>query len=459
MEAWLQGHPVVVHSECLATRIPVEATGGGWAPATEAQWADVFARIELATAAELGSIGERGRAYAREHADWTKAIDRYEEALELRPAPRRSSRPPRRRRRAIHQLLPNLAYGDAISNQATFMREVLNDLGYESEIFVQYVDNPMRYLARPFEPGAIRPRDGLLYHHSIGTELTAFAVRHKGPKALIYHNVTPASFFEPWDPPHARLVAAGRKGLSELAPAFPISAGVSQYNASELRAAGFRDPRVLPIFVEPLRWDQAADPEWMKALQDGRTNLLFVGRVAPNKCQHDLVEAFAQFLSYDAHARLLLIGAWLDGDRYATYVRQRAQQLGIASQVVSTRCTDAQLLACYRTADLFWSMSEHEGFCVPLVEAMWFDIPVLGFRSSAIPETLGQAGLMFAEKRPAEVAALAHLLIEEGPLRRTIVEAQRRRRRDFLPDATLSSLLELLRALGADDVAETRVVS
>jgi glycosyltransferase involved in cell wall biosynthesis len=140
-------------------------------------------------------------------------------------------------------------------------------------------------------------------------------------------------------------------------------------------------------------------------------------------------------------------------------VRERAQQLGIASQVVSARCSDAQLLACYRTADIFWSMSEHEGFCVPLVEAMWFDVPVLAFRSSAVPETLGQAGVMFTEKRPVEVAALAHLLIEDGPLRRTVLDAQRRRRRDFLPDATLSSLLELLRALGAADVAESRVGS
>src|SRR5207248_2381329 len=171
---------------------------------------------------------------------------------------------------------------------------------------------------------------------------------------------------------------------SSLAPAFPISAGVSAYNAAELRAAGFPDPCVLPIFVDPLRWDQPADPEWMKPLQDGRTNVLFVGRVAPNKCQHDLVDAFGHFLSHDAHARLLLIGAWLDGDRYTTFVRDRAQQLGIASQIVFARCSEAQLLACYRTAHVFWSMSEHEGFCVPLVEAMWFDIPVLAFRSSAV---------------------------------------------------------------------------
>src|SRR5207237_8067580 len=108
---------------------------------------------------------------------------------------------------------------------------------------------------------------------------------------------------------------------------------------------------------------------------------------------------------------------------------------GIASQVLLARnCADAQLLACYRTAHLFWSMSEHEGFCVPLVEAMWFDIPVLAYQATAVPETLGHAGLIFTDKRCPEVAALAHLLIEDGVLRRKIVTAQRERRKEFLPE-------------------------
>src|SRR5439155_2254370 len=109
-----------------------------------------------------------------------------------------------------------------------------------------------------------------------------------------------------------------------LAPAFPVSAGASAYNAAELREAGFRDPRVLPIFVDPLRWAQPADAHWMRMLQDDRTNLLFVGRTAPNKCQHDLVEAFHEYLAHDPQARLLLIGAWVEGHPYAMFVRKRA---------------------------------------------------------------------------------------------------------------------------------------
>jgi glycosyltransferase involved in cell wall biosynthesis len=448
MEAWLHGAPVVVHGECLATRLPVQSTRGGWVATTEQQWSTVFDEIATASTAALRNTGDRGRAYARTYADWDAAIDRYEEALDLRtPAPARTRRRPRRTR-AIHQLLPNLDYGDAISNQATFIRELLCEMGFRSEIFVQHMDERMTALGRPFEPGAIGRNDGVIYHHSIGNALTTHALRHAGPRALVYHNITPPSFFEPWDRPFAKLLEDGRRDLERLAPSFPVSCGDSTYNAEELRAAGFREPRVLPIFVDPLRWAQPADPDWMRALQDGRTNLVFVGRIVPNKCQHHLLRAFREYLSFDPEARLILVGGWQDGHPYAVHLRELAQHLGINGHVLFARsCTDAQLLACYRSAHLFWSMSEHEGFGVPLVEAMWFEVPVLAYRSSAIPETLGSAGVMFTEKKWPEVAALAHLLVEDGELRRRVIEGQRRRRVDFLPEQVLPRFLELVEAL------------
>jgi glycosyltransferase involved in cell wall biosynthesis len=452
MEAWRQARPVVVHDECLATSRAVEVSGGGWAAGSDLQWAEAFAEIEGADEATLRARGVRGLAYAREHADWDKALDRYETALGLSPPAGARARRRRRNDRAIHQVLPGIDYGDAISNQVVFTREVLHDLGYRSEIFAVHIGEPMLDLAKPFSAGAIAPDDALLYHHSIGSELTAHVVRHRGPKVLLYHNITPAHFFVPWDPSFARILEDGRKELHEMASAFPVSAGASIYNAEELREAGFRDPSVAPIFVEPMRWNQAADPQWMTALQDGRTNILFVGRVAPNKCQHDLLAAFREYLSFDPDARLVLVGVWPDGDPYARFLHDEAVRLGVSHHVFMTwRVTDAQLLACYRTAHLFWSMSEHEGFCVPLVEAMWFDVPVLAYRSSAVPETLGSAGMLFTEKgRWPELAALAQLLVEDRELRRKVLEAQRKRRAAFLPEAILPSLLELLGKLSPD---------
>ena len=450
-EAWLQSKPVVVHGDMLKQVREVEVSGGGFVASSEAEWAQIFATLDSAGDAALRERGERGRSHAQAYGDWEKVLDHYESALDLhrtariRPVPRRGAV------RAIHQLLPSLDYGDAISNQTVFISEVLRDLGYESKIFVYDIGAPMIEFATRFEPGMIGPEDGLVYHHAIGTALTPHAIKHPGPKALVYHNITPGHFFAPWNAKFAEILDWGRKDLHNLAPAFPVSVGDSTYNADELREAGFRDPSVMPIFVDPMRWGKPADPEWMKMLQDGRTNILFVGRIAPNKRQEHLIAGFKEYLSYDPQARLILVGVWPEGDPYARFLRDEALRHGISEQVFMTsKVTDAQLLACYRTAHLFWSMSEHEGFCVPLIEAMWFDVPVLAYRSTAIPETLGAGGIMFSEKRFPELAALAHLLVTDPALRRTVLAAQRARRPAFLPEAILPVLMGLVARLGAD---------
>ena len=448
MEAWLRHKPVIVNADCLATSLAVDASRAGWLASTEADWAAAFAGVERASGAELLEAGQRGHRHAEEHADWERATDRYERALDLRRSRPKPRPPARGRTRALHQLLPNLSYGDAISNQAIFVCELLRDLGYRSHIFVRHFDEPMQDFATLLDDSAISPRDALLYHHSVGTDLTGVALRHPGPKALLYHNITPAHFFERWDEPFAELLASGRKELGDLASAFPLSAGDSQYNAAELRDAGFHAPRVLPIVVEPSRWATRPDPRWMRDLQDGRTNILFVGRIAPNKCQHDLLEAFAEYLHYDTDARLIIAGYWPAGHRYVTFLQATARRLGLGSRVLWTgTCTEAQLQACYRTAHLFVSTSEHEGFCAPLVEAMWFDVPVLAYRSTAVPETLANAGLLFTEKRFTEIGALMRLAVEDGPLRRTILAAQRVRRAAFLPETVLPGLIEFLEEL------------
>jgi glycosyltransferase involved in cell wall biosynthesis len=175
----------------------------------------------------------------------------------------------------------------------------------------------------------------------------------------------------------------------------------------------------------------------MRQLQDGVANILFVGRLAPNKRQEQLVEAFAQYLTLDANARLILIGGYDSNDPYYQLVINCIEKFNVTNRVILTGLiTDHQLAAYYRTASLLWSMSEHEGFCVPLVEAMWFDVPVLAYKSTAMPEVLGEAGLLFTRKDDlVQVAALAKLLIRDENLREKICTAQRKRRAAFLPHA------------------------
>jgi glycosyltransferase involved in cell wall biosynthesis len=295
----------------------------------------------------------------------------------------------------------------------------------------------------------LRQTDAAIYHHSLGSEITPHVVGYSGPKCLIYHNITPAEFFVEHRPEFAAILERGRHDLAELAASFPRSYGDSQFNVDELIAFGFRNCRVLPIAVSPGKWQFRPDEKLMQTLQDGRTNLLFVGRIAPNKKQTDLIRAFTEYRRLDPDARLILVGKAEHGDSYAAHLDDMIAAGGLSGDVLMPgSVNDAQLAAYYRTAHLFWSMSEHEGFCVPLIEAMWFDVPVFAYRASAVPETLGDAGLLFTDKEDFRLlAAAAHLIISDEGLRQRIVTEQRLRRSTYLPERVSTVVADLLQEL------------
>ncbi|HEV7904067.1 MAG TPA: glycosyltransferase [Pyrinomonadaceae bacterium] len=486
MEAWSYGaRPVAAHRECLATSIAVERADGGWLAATEDEWAETFARVAALPDDELAAVGARGRRYADEHADWDKVIARYEELLnedllnedllilnaQDAAAPPQTStnsfapqtpadslaaqtstrsfpaQAPTKIFAAVHQLLPDIAPGDAISNQALNIRDYLRSRGYASEIFVKRRDERRAHEASLFDPALVKSADALIYHHSIGSELTAFAVQHAGAKCLVYHNITPAEYYAPYRPGFAWMLETGRAHLPRLARHFDCAVGDSAFNAAELAACGFPSPGVLPIICDPAKWNMRADERVMERLQDGRVNLLFVGRIAPNKKQDELVRAFAHYRESDARSRLIIAGEGRASDPfYARLLRDIAAR-GLGEHVIVTgQITDAELLAYYRTAHLYWSLSEHEGFGVPLVEAMWFDVPVLAYKSTATPETLGDAGVTFDSKDDLRAAAtLAKLLTRDDEnLRGRTVAAGRVRREAFTPARVHLILDELL---------------
>ncbi|MBD2068584.1 glycosyltransferase family 4 protein [Leptolyngbya sp. FACHB-671] len=437
MEAWFYKRPVAAHRNCLATAIAVEKAQGGWLAETELEWSELFDKVDQIGEEQLTKYGIKGQVYAEENAAWDKIIQRYEIALNL--TERAVTSPLQlkpKKLKEIHQLLPNLAYGDAISNHAIEIRNYLRQCGYRSEIFVRYLDQKVAHEATVFSPRYLDNQAGLIYHHSIGSELTEYAIAHSGPKCLVYHNITPAEFFLPYRPDVAKLLEDGRTELRQLAQHFPVSVGDSTFNVEELLEVGFAESEVLPIIVNPKKWDTPPDAALMRQLQDGKTNLLFVGRIAPNKRQNDLIEAFAHYLTFDQEARLILLGGYGLTDPYYFHLINLIDKLNLANHVLLPGLvTEAQLLAYYRTADVFWSMSEHEGFCVPLVEAMWFDTPILAYKSSAVPETLGSAGLIFNSKNDlVQVAALAKLLVKDKELKSNVIKAQRQRRNDFLTE-------------------------
>ena len=450
MEAWAAGRPAAVNGECLATSTAVREARAGWTPSTLEQWTDWFGQVDSSSVDVLDELGQRGREYASINADWDRVIGRYEDiiGLNVKLEPRaKADRHPRLK--AIHQLLPDFVYGDAISNQAAAIRDRLRRLGYSSEIFSKRRAERLASDAVLLEDRQPEPGSALIYHYAIGSDVTEIAASHAGPRGLIYHNITPASYFAPYRPGFSWMLEVGRISLKRLAQHFPVCVGDSAYNAAELAAYGFQSPRVLPIVIDPDRWNIQPAEQLLRRLQDGRTNLIFTGRVAPNKKQDRLIESFSHYLELDPHARLIIVGEGRSLDPYFHYVVDKCRELKLEEHVeFAGQIDDAELLAYYQTAHLYWSASEHEGFGAPLVEAMWFDIPVLALGETAVPETLGNAGVLYDKDEPlSKVAERAYELTHNESRRRDVIEKQRARRRDFTPEAVAPRIGELCELL------------
>ncbi|MDZ7695474.1 MAG: glycosyltransferase family 4 protein [Deltaproteobacteria bacterium] len=450
MEAWLYGKPVAVNAECLATAGFVGRSKGGWTAASQTEWSNLFSIIDSLSDRELDECGKNGRDFACENADWDRVIDSYEMIIKGLTESKSSCVKHRGNLLGIHQLLASASYGDAISNHALDIRDYLRERGYESDIFAEHLDLLMaEENVKAFSPHVISGKSGIIYHHSIGSGVTYYAIQHSGPKCLIYHNITPGRFFSPYRPDFCALLEKGRSDLKNLSESFPLAVGVSAFNEAELIEAGFKNTLAIHIGISPRKWDNPPNSGLMKSLQDGVANLLFVGRISPNKCQHHLISAFSHYLSMDPNARLIIIGEFLASDPYYKHLMNMLSEKNLYGHVVVPgKVRLNELHAFYRTADLFWSMSEHEGFCVPLIEAMWFDVPILAYNSSAVPETLGTAGLMFNGKKDLiSVAALAKVIIRNEHLKEKILKAQRERRTDFTPENVRSEFDELLNVM------------
>jgi len=453
MEAWIYERPVVVHKNCLSTAMAVKSAKGGWIAGNLHEWVATLIKIVQLLPEELTDIGLNGSLFANEYADWDKVIDRYEEYLGLNIKENDSNDEVRSSYaggKTVHQLTPGFTSGDAISNQSMFIRDYLRSSGYHSNIYVNHLAPEMENEASKLNSQNLpAQKDGIIYHHSIGSSLAEIAREHRGPKSLIYHNITPSQLVANENPKLAKELDEGRKELKRLSDSFNLAAGDSAYNAAELSENGFNVPTILPICVDPKRWNHPPDHAIMNNMQDNKKNLLFVGRIVPNKCQLDLIETFYCYLHMEPDARLILVGGFDSSELYYNKLVEKIKQLRIESEVVFTgKVTEPQLQAYYRTAHLYWSMSEHEGFGVPLIEAMWFDVPVLAYKSSAVPETLGNAGLLFADKENLpEIAALAVVLCKDPQTRRKVIRAQKNRRMDFLPETIYPKINDMIKKM------------
>jgi glycosyltransferase involved in cell wall biosynthesis len=353
----------------------------------------------------------------------------------------------------VHQWVPAAHRGDAVGDSARRFQAILHDLGHESEIFALSIDEDLAGVIRPFDQAEARRADVVLYHYALPSALSEAFARVDGYRVLHYHNVTPAHFFAPFDPGLARLAALGREQLATLPRVTDLALGVSEFNRQELAALGFSQTGVLPLALDLERLRGAPPrPGLEKILGDGLRNFLFVGRIAPNKKIEDHIRLAEFYKRYvDTQYRFIFVGKTEAVPRYYAAVRALVLEYRMLAErfLFTGAVPDAELAAYYRHASVYVSLSEHEGFCVPLVEAMAMDVPVLAYGAAAIPETLAGAGVMFSPKDLEFAAEVMAELAYNRRLRERVVSGQRARLQAFRLEAVAGRLAEVLAGAGA----------
>ncbi|MBP5463560.1 MAG: glycosyltransferase, partial [Treponema sp.] len=352
----------------------------------------------------------------------------------------------------IVQFLPNISYGDAIGNNVLAIRDTLEKAGYDTEIFAEVIDRRLEVLGisgirsiAEYQNDA----DILIFHVSVGWDYLLTINTFAGRKLFIWHNITPAYFSEDYCEAHKASVC--ENGLNQVrfirfTPSLCLAD--SSFNKSDLERLGYLCPiHVLPILRESEKDSEktieATDEALLSKYKgDGYVNILFTGRITPNKKQHDIIEAFYCYHRFfNPKSRLFLVSSGTSDPNYSKAVKEYPDAIGLDGVIFLGHVSDRQKAAYYTLADVFVCLSEHEGFCVPLLEAMQYKVPIIAYDSSAVPETLGGAGLLLKNKKPMVVAEAIHRVMQDTKLRETLVTNGQERLTQFAPAKIAPMLL------------------
>jgi glycosyltransferase involved in cell wall biosynthesis len=345
-----------------------------------------------------------------------------------------AARPP-----GVHQVLATLGYGDAIGHEVLGIQRTLDAAGYESSIFVETADPRLEHLTLDYRDmvGRITDQDVLIHHFSIGSRASRTAYALPGRMALVYHNITPPEYFIGVHKDLVKLCFRGRRELTAYVDRCELALGDSEYNRLELEALGFPATGVLPVVPDFTHLDVRPDRALAGGFDDDWTNVMFVGRVIPNKKFEDVIRAFHVYRTrHNPRARLLLVGSYSGFEKYLELLTALVARLGTPDVHFLGHVSNEELSALYDVADLFLCASEHEGFCVPIVEAFYKRVPVLAYAATAVPATMDGGGVLYDTTAPAEIAKVMEAILSDAALEQAVVESQdaalhRLRRKDF----------------------------
>jgi glycosyltransferase involved in cell wall biosynthesis len=335
----------------------------------------------------------------------------------------------------VNQWVPAAHRGDAVGDSARHLRAWLRRHGHAADIYALTMDEELRGDVLPFDAAGARDGDITIFHFALPSPMSEAFAALDGRRVLYYHNVTPAHFFAPYDAGLFRLATLARRELASLVGRVDLALGVSEFNRRELADIGFNPTSILslPLDFERLR-RVPRRPALERALDDDFVNFLFVGRIAPNKRIEDHLRLAEHYKRYvDAYYRFIFVGRTDAVPRYYAAIRALMAEYRLLNErfIFTGPVPDEDLAVYYRHAAVYVSLSEHEGFCAPLIEAMATDVPVLAYAAAAVPETLGGAGIQFAPKDLEQAAELMGALAFDDALRQVVIAGQRQRLADF----------------------------
>lgn len=329
----------------------------------------------------------------------------------------------------VHQFATSLTYGDAISDEMLEIQRVLREAGYHSEIFTRFYDTRLAGLARDYREywQFSSPGNVVIFHFSIGSPVSKMFFRVPDKKIMIYHNITPYEFFLDSHRLLARECYKGRLEIKLFVDKVDLALGDSEFNRQELEAVGYPRTGVLPILVDFSKFDRPADELTKRLFGNGKTTLLFVGRIIPNKKYEDILKTFYFYKKhFNSNSRLIVAGDYRGQERYLHGLHGIIDKLSLADVHFTGHLEFEELLAYYELADIYLSLSEHEGFGVPLLESFYKNVPVIAFRAGAVEETMNGGGILLREKDYLRTAALIDALLRDEKLHRSVLAGQKR---------------------------------
>lgn len=331
--------------------------------------------------------------------------------------------------KAIHQFVAGYSLGDAISNEAVVMRDIFKSWGYKSTLFSEQkrILPELRGDAEDVNRAKdiVQPDDVTLLHLSIGSRVNDVFASLPCRKAILYHNITPAEYFRGIEEEIAQHLARGREQAKKLVRVAEVNLADSAYNADEFKDMGCPKVEVFPLVLDLNKLRKGVDNRFLDELNDGKVSILFVGRCAPNKRIEDVLGAFHYFQRYvEPNSRLILAGSYSGLEAYQACLLKKQRDMQLRDVLFTGSIRQQALNACYRAADLFLCMSEHEGFCIPVIESMAMDVPVLAYAAAAVPGTMDGAGVLFDTKRYDLVAEMMGRMCADGVFREAVLNGQ-----------------------------------